>query len=253
MLFDTNLHVTLDEKWNEKVPKNKFLEIIKIKKKNNLKGFCAVGIHNIGNYDHKNFINKLKKYKFIYPVAPINLNKKISDEFDTIKKLGYNCVKIHNRSFNKNFNKIDLDKIFYLCEKNSLRLMICTYFNDVPGNIPNTDAKYILAKYLNKYKDLKIMLLHGGCERLMEFAEMIRFSKNIFLDLSLTLTKYENSSIDSDIKFLFKNFDRKITLGSDYPDVQYNIFMRRVNFFSKNLSKEKKENIFYKNALRFIK
>ena len=40
MLFDTNLHVTLDEKWNEKVPKNKFSEIIKIKKKIILKVFA---------------------------------------------------------------------------------------------------------------------------------------------------------------------------------------------------------------------
>ena len=76
MLFDTNLHVTLNEKWNEKVPMNKFSEIIKIKNKYNLKGFCAVGIQNMGKYNHKNFIKKLKKYKFIYPVAPINLKKK---------------------------------------------------------------------------------------------------------------------------------------------------------------------------------
>lgn len=95
--------------------------------------------------------------------------------------------------------------------------------------------------------------MHGGCERIMEFAEFVRFSKNILLDLSLTIMKYRNSSIDNDIKFLFQNYDQKITLGSDYPEINYKEFIKRIKFFSRGLTKKKKDNIYFKNFLRFIK
>ena len=65
--------------------------------------------------------------------------------------------------------------------------------------------------------------------------------------------KYEFSSVDNDIKYLFHNFDKKIMLGSDWPEINYKKFIKRINFFSKNLKKEKKINIYYKNALSIFK
>jgi predicted TIM-barrel fold metal-dependent hydrolase len=105
-----------------------------------------------------------------------------------------------------------------------------------------------LIKFLKKLERNKILLMHGGCERVMEFAELIRFNQNIFLDLSLTLMKYQGSSVDNDLKFLFNNFDRKITLGSDYPEVNYPLFLKRIKFFSKNVAINKLKNIYFKNA-----
>ena len=51
--------------------------------------------------------------------------------------------------------------------------------------------------------------------------------------------KYKNSSVDQDIKFLFQNFDKKITLGSDYPEVDYNEFIKRIKFFLEVYLKKK--------------
>ena len=39
MIFDTNIHITVDEKWDKKIKKNKFSDILKNYKKNKLKGF----------------------------------------------------------------------------------------------------------------------------------------------------------------------------------------------------------------------
>lgn len=250
-IFDTNIHPTLNEKWQHK--DNHFIEIQRLNKKYNLKSCLAVGLNNVGNYNHKYFFDTYNKYDFIYPVAALNLGKNYEKEINNIYKIGFRFVKIHNRSNNILPHKIDFEKIFSLCNKKKLKILICTYFNCCPSLIPEVDMKYLISKSLNKFKNLKILFMHGGCERLMEYAELIRFNDNLLLDLSLTLTKYQGSSIDNDIKFLFNYFDRKITLGSDYPDVPYKMFFDRVKYFAKGVNKNKLENIFFKNAENFVK
>lgn len=252
MIFDTNIHVTINEKWDHKINDNKFQKILDNYKKYKLKGFCAVGIDNLGNYEHHKFCNLLKKYKFIHLVAGFNLKNDIKSEFREITKLGFNSIKIHPRSRNLSLTQIDFEKIVYYANTYNLNILLCTYFNSNTKNAYTEDPKYLLAKSLKKLQT-NLILMHGGCERLLEFAEMARFNENIFLDLSLTLMKYEFSSIDNDIKFLFKNFDKKILLGSDWPEINYDKFIKRIKFFSNGLSKEKKINIFHKNALSIFR
>ena len=43
---------------------------------------------------------------------------------------------------------------------------------------------------------------------------------NVLLDLSNTLLRYQGSSLDRDIAWLFRSFDRRICIGSDYPDYE---------------------------------
>ncbi len=252
MIFDTNIHITVDEKWDKKIKKNKFSEILKNYKKNKLKGFCAVGIDNLGDYNHAKFIKIVKNYKFIHPVAGFNLKNDIKSEFQEIKSLGFKSIKIHPRSRNLTLNDIDLEKIIHFANTNKMNVLICTYFNSNLKKTYYEDPKYILAKNLKRLKT-KAVLMHGGCERILEFAELVRFNDNIFLDLSLTIMKYEFSSIDNDINYLFKNYDRKIMIGSDWPEIDYKKFIKRIKFFSRNMKNEKKLNIYHRNALSVFK
>jgi len=248
MIFDTNFHVTVNDKCDNKIKKNSFKKILYLHKENKLKGFSAVGIPRIGNYNHKLFFQKISNYKFIHPVAGIDLNNDIEKEFNEIKKLGYRSIKIHPRSCGISIENLDYDKLAFFCNKNKFNILICTYFNKKIENTYSEDPKLSLIKFLKKLERNKILLMHGGCERVMEFAELIRFNQNIFLDLSLTLMKYQGSSVDNDLKFLFNNFDRKITLGSDYPELNYPLFLKRIKFFSKNVAINKLKNIYFKNA-----
>jgi hypothetical protein len=255
MIFDTNVHLTISDKWyNNKNYYNKDLKknFDKIFKQNKLKGYACVGISNLEKYDHELFIKKFKN-KNVFLVPALNPLKKIETQLNLFQKYNCKAVKIHPRSINKKLSDINLDKIFFLCNKKKFNVFICTYFSDYPNNFYTSDPKYIFANAYKKYSDLKILLMHGGCERIMEFAELVRFSKNILLDLSLTIMKYRNSSIDNDIKFLFQNYDQKITLGSDYPEINYKEFIKRIKFFSRGLSKTKRDNIYFNNFLRFIK
>lgn len=255
MIFDTNVHLTLSDKWSHnkfKFKKNLKKNFKNIFAKNKLKGYACVGISNLEKYDSRKFISKFQD-KNVYVVPALNPSKNIDKQLKLFSEYNCKAIKIHPRSLGKKLNNINLDKIFYLCNKRNFSVFICTYFNDYPNNFYTSDPKYIFANAYKKYDNLKILLMHGGCERIMEFAELVRFSKNILLDLSLTIMKYKNSSVDQDIKFLFQNFDKKITLGSDYPEVDYNEFIKRIKFFSKGLSKDKRDNIYFKNFLKFIK
>ncbi len=253
MIFDTNVHFTVSDKWDNKKFKyqNKIKEKFhQIYKKYRLKGYACTGI-NLENYNHKKFIQKFKS-KNAYLVPALNLNRNIKSQIDLIAKLGCESFKIHPRSFNTTIDKIDLDMIFYEANKRKFKIFLCTYFNDITSNFYTSDPKYLFSKVYKNYPNLKILLMHGGCERILEFAELCRFSKNILLDLSLTLIKYQDSSIDNDINYLFKHFDQKITLGSDYPEVDYDHFINRIKYFSKNLPTNKKRNIYYLNFIKFI-
>ena len=252
MFFDSNVHLTISNKYEH--TKNKFENInekfYKILKLYKLKGFACVGLADKGAYKHNVFFKKFKG-KNIIPIAALNLNNDIELEIKKIKTLGFQGLKIHPRTFNKTLENLDLDKIFFYSNKYDLRVLLCTYFNNIPKYFYSSDPKYIFQKNYKKYPNLKILLMHGGCERIMEFAEMSRFSKNLYLDLSLTLMKYDKSSVDNDLKYLFNNFDQKIVLGSDYPEVNYNLFVKKIKNFSKNLDNLKKQKIFYKNIYNF--
>ena len=83
--------------------------------------------------------------------------------------------------------------------------------------------------------------------RLAEFAQFTRHFV-IYIDLSYTLTKYNSDYIDSQILFCFNELDEKCLIGSDFPYVSLNLFRKRVDLLTKNISDDKKCNIYYKNA-----
>ena len=66
------------------------------------------------------------------------------------------------------------------------------------------------------------------------------------------MQKYRGSSLDQDIKFLFKNFDERICIGSDYPEFSQNELIKCFKYYSKNISKKKRENIAFNNLNNFF-
>ena len=57
--------------------------------------------------------------------------------------------------------------------------------------------------------------------------------------------------IKKPLKFLFNNFDRKKTIGTDWPEYKHKDVYERVLHFSKGVSQDKLDNIFYKNINNF--
>lgn len=86
----------------------------------------------------------------------------------------------------------------------------------------------------------------------MRYAELVRFNPNLLLDLSMTICKYAGRSLDQDIGFLFRSFDRRICIGSDHPEWSHAALRARFDAFREGLSQEKRENVAYRNILGFL-
>src|SRR5690606_18076936 len=98
----------------------------------------------------------------------------------------------------------------------------------------------------------RILIMHGGVHELLRYSELVRTCPNLLLDLSFTLLKYQGSSLDLDIMYLFRKLDQRICIGSDYPDFSPSQLRQRLAALCQGVSKSKLNNIFYKNLSDFI-
>ena len=166
------------------------------------------------------------------------------------KKYIIKGVKIHPRFANIKYSELIKfsDFLEFLIE-NDLFLNLCTYYH-TDLNYPEVDILSIIAKIKNKYPALKIILLHAGDVRAVEFGQFSRHFKDVYLDFSYTMCKYSSNYIDDQIKFCFQELDQKCLIGSDYPFFNLNVFRSRAEELTQCITFEKKENIFFKNALK---
>jgi predicted TIM-barrel fold metal-dependent hydrolase len=260
-IFDSLAHPTVSGKWL-KGENSELKELLLLLNKNNFCGACLVGMDNVESYDHNLFMDMCEHYKSMFsikicPVAGFNpLGKEkneIKIELLQIKALGYKGIKIHPR-FSKIPN-INTEKIAYALEESSclnLPVFICTYsFCEVQYS-PAEDLYTSLVKLLKRAPECKVVLVHGGTVEVLKYAELVRFNPNLLLDLSLTILKYSGSSLDHDLRFLFANFDKRICIGSDYPEYTHQELREKFNCLSEGITHRKKERIAHENILNFL-
>ncbi len=209
---------------------------------------------NRTNYSHENYIQNCLKYKNLIPIAGVDPNTLTDNELDKISLLGFKGIKIHPRfsNFKVSENSDRLIQIFNKASNKKLVVFYCTYAHCSLQSYPKRDPFYDLINILSFCPSAKVVLVHGGDVALMKYAELVRFNHNLLLDLSLTFMKYSGSSIDMDIHFLFRNFDRRICIGTDFPEYTLDAVLTKFNFMCEGLSSEKVENIAHKNILNFF-
>jgi predicted TIM-barrel fold metal-dependent hydrolase len=260
-IFDSLSHPTVTGKWKplsiNSVSKNaNFKSLANEMKKNKIYKTLAVGLDNFEGYSHKKFYDLCKNFKELVPVAglnPIKSSKKISDEIYNLKKIGYRIVKLHPRISNFSIEDKKLISAIKAIEEQDMILLFCCYQHFSLKHPQEKDFLLSLIKLFKVCKKTKAVLLHGGSTQVMNFAEFVRANPERFLlDLSMTIFKYNKSSIDLDIKFLFNNFDERICVGSDFPEYSHFELRNRFNFFSRGLNKRKIENIAFKNLEKFL-
>lgn len=259
-IFDSLTHPTLDGNWI--MPRYKdtanidtlLLEM----EHNNVHKALAVGMRTIGNYSEDCFIKMIKTEGMgkLLPIAYLSFDNKnqtdIRQELSSIKMKGYVGVKIHPRISNLLLDNPLIPYAIDVANEQNLSVLFCSYlYSDKQSYFINNIYQIgeILLKIDNKSK---IILLHGGGVRLLEMMEIVRAFPNTLLDLSFTLSKYASSSLDMDIQFLFNNFDQRICVGSDFPEITINKLRTRFDTFSQNIDTTKAENIAYKNLSKFI-
>ena len=258
-IFDSLSHPTINKDWI--LPKYAGASSIDIlieqMKKAGIKKSLAVGMKGIGGYAHNEFMELLKPHcDQLVPIAYFDFieNDKIGDierKLVVIKNHGYKGIKLHPR-----FSDFSLksEKLAYTINKAteiSLVSLLCTYFTHNTNSSTNNNIE-TLCDLLMKVQESRLVLLHSGTTHVLDMIDVGRSFKNVLLDMSFTMCKYEGSSIDLDLKFAFRTFDQRVCIGADWPEFSMSKLRERFEYLTEGLSIEKKENIAYKNLENYI-
>lgn len=255
-IFDSLLHPTVSGKWFNKDVDASFQTLDKELKANDFIGGCAVGLWGVENYEHQAFLEACKKYPSLVPVAGFSpkASENVKQEIASLAQMGYKALKIHPRFFNLDLDKDNelIAETFNLAHQNGLAVLLCTYMSCGIDEFPTTNPYWSIVKILKAAPETRVILLHGGVTQVLQYAELVRFNPHLLLDFSYTMLKYQGSSVEKDIRYLFETLDQRICIGTDHP--QYSLAETRKAFeaLTDGLPQEKKLNIAHKNILSFF-
>ncbi len=199
---------------------------------------------------YKNIVGH-KGTKTIIPVAtiPVTSLSKLKSFLNKAIDIGFTVFKIHPRFSNHSLDEVSL--ILDLVLPKAKLVQVCTYEHKTIDYNPTKQEKHNLLELLAYKSNLystNIMLMHAFDVSLLQAHNIVRHNKFLILDLSMTLLKYDGSSVDNDIGFLFKNFENRITIGSDYPEWSYKRLEEKLLKLSVEMPEEKLKKIYYKNV-----
>ncbi len=255
-IFDVLAHPCLNNDYQGRNIECSFTALAQSLRKTNVKWCCAVGLEGIGGYEHESFAAECKKYPNIIPVAAFNPkpclekdSEQIKNDINYLRALGYKAIKLHPRISKFKVASPEVDKLLAACQEIEMPVFLCTYHY---GSLETCALFDTLTTLLSKFRSLKLLLVHAGAVELLKYMELARAYPNVLLDLSMTIIKYQGSSIDQDLRFLFEKFDRRICIGSDHPEYTLEQLQERFEFFSEGISQEKKNNIAHLNIIKFL-
>jgi predicted TIM-barrel fold metal-dependent hydrolase len=251
--FDSCTHPTLNGEWTGGRRGMAFSDLAALKREIPGYNALAIGLPGVGGYEHGPFKQQCDTWGFegIAAITTVEL-RELESEFDAIVALGFRGIKVHPRLLGKNANLDYLSRIFSLCRQFNLVCLLCTYEADIPGRLPSVDPFYQLCNALNEVPETRLILMHGGGCRLMQFASLARHSDSILLDLSFTLTDKMTNSLQPQIRDLVERLDQRICIGTDSPEVSVTQVFAKLEEVALDLDSNRLSNILSNNLHRFF-
>lgn len=162
-------------------------------------------------------------------------------EFSQLKK---SFIKFHNR-----FGKYppNDERFMAVMQANNAAttphvIGVCGLLHDrnTPAAVSTEQYFFDLGK---NFPETTLLIMHGGGTRILQIAELCRDLHNVFFDLSMTLTKYSETSVASDIRWLCKHYDRRMIWASDFPEISPKIALETFDTVCMQLDTDKRKNI----------
>ena len=249
-LFDANAHPALATPGKMET----FSVFVKKLADANFVGACAVGLPQKEGFEHREFLEACRARKNLFPVAawPDIPSREVEGQLATLLAMGYRAVKIHPRLGGLSVRDPRFAQTLRMAAAAGLIVFHCGYQFAADNSLHPVDPLPWLLEAVAGAPTLRMVLLHGGTVEILRYAESIRMNPNVLLDLSNTLQRYEGSSLDQDISYLFRTFDRRICIGTDYPDYEPAQVRVRFEALANGLPPDKCENIGWKNIVEFL-
>ena len=249
-LFDANAHPVLASPGKPET----FSDFVKKLEDADFVGACAVGLPHKEGFEHRGFLNACRTGKNLFPVAawPNLPSNEIEGQLAALMAMGYRAIKIHPRLSGLSVRDPRFAQTLRMAAAADLIVFHCGYQFAADNALHPVDPLPWLLEAVAGAPTLRMVLLHGGTVEILRYAESIRMHPNVLLDLSYTLQRYEGSSLDRDISFLFRTFDRRMCIGTDYPDYEPAQVRARFEALADGLPADKRENIGWKNIVEFL-
>lgn len=253
-LFDSLAHPTLTGRWFHHPVDASFDALARALNTNGYAGACAIGLHGVEGYTHEAFIKECRKHPRLVPIAglPLENPRNLTRELDRIKELGFRGIKIHPRFCRTWPTGAALGRIFREAARRRLPVFYCTYFLGKTDQLPARDPFFDLTAALRAAPAAKVVLVHGGAHALLRFAELVRASDRLLLDLSFTLMRYQNTSLEADLAFVMSTLPDRVCVGVDFPEYTHAAVKKRVAACVAGLPRAAAKKISSDNLLRFL-
>ena len=257
MIIDANVHITSDGKWFTTPHDASLQRLRNCIEETGIHAAVAVPLPGtIGNFEQAELIandNKIIHACTFNPAlydSPESAQSAFRKEFGDGKK---RFVKFHNR-----FGKYHAaDERFYAVIRANDELEVpmvigvCGLLHDrnTPGAIDPAVYFFNLAQTM---RNSNLIIMHGGGTRILQIAEMCRDLHHVFIDLSMTLSKYKETSVASDIRWLCHHYDRRIIWASDFPEVSILQALQDFDEVVGALAPERRANILGLNIAKLL-
>jgi predicted TIM-barrel fold metal-dependent hydrolase len=109
-----------------------------------------------------------------------------------------------------------------------------------------------LHELVSCHPDLTFVLLHAGGPWMLQLAWAIRECANAWLDASFTLRRYQGSSVAVDLAYLLRTFDRRMTSGSDFPEIGIGEAVADLRALGAGLPDDKTANVLGRNLATLL-
>lgn len=216
--FDSNIHPSLPEKEFEV---NGYLSSLE-------KQVRSVGAHQAlavnlpsmnRHLSQREYVESFGSHPFFVPV-PTLMSFQDQDVLDLIalcRSLQYPLAKIHPRLIGISFLDSEFRELLEAFSSNQIAVLLCTYpYGFSGGGMSHLPS--LLDAVLPS--ELRVILMHAGATQLLDLAEWARSkSDQVLLDLSWTIHELRLSSVWLDVLSLLDRFDRRLVLGTDFPEI----------------------------------
>jgi uncharacterized protein len=182
-------------------------------------------------------------------------NKAFAENITIAKRLGVKFIKFH--CYTQRILETEFIQILECCKlAQDIGLGICIDASFGTTGLYKYDNLKLAAYLAENITKAPIILLHSGGARVFDAMLIADLCPNVYLETSLSLDFYKDSSIMQDFAFAYKKIGlHRVLYASDYPykkvDGAINDIINLCDMYG--ISDVDKENILYNNAIKLLK
>jgi|JI9StandDraft_1071089.scaffolds.fasta_scaffold34340_2 predicted TIM-barrel fold metal-dependent hydrolase len=258
MIIDCNTHITRDGKWFHTAHDASLNRLLNEVKNSDVDAALVVPLPGtITNVEqdallvgHESLVFSGATFNPALFANPQEAGEAFRREFSERKKT---FVKFHNRfgKYHPNDERfLEVMKVNDVLET-PMVIGVCGLLHD--RNTTNAvDTAMYFFDLAKKMQRSNLIIMHGGGTQILRIAELCRDLHHVYFDLSMTLSKYKETSVAADISWLCKHYDRRMIWGSDFPEASLQQALIDFDETVGTLAEEKRWNILGKNIQQLL-